>query len=326
MIVYLVPFILFILFKIFKTKESIIISIISLYCFLLLSFRENVGFDYHQYKYFYINEIVPQELISKIITQFSFLFNDYHMFFLIFAFITILPIWYVSKKLNSSYFLLSYILIPCFFIESFSLIRQSASMSIMILAYYMFKTNNKFYLILMISSILIHQSAFLFFIIFLIFNFSHKHIRIIITLLLFILLINLNIITPYLIQHIPKLEWYLNNTNQFGSTIALIYGIIYLFSAYKTYKYNNLDFFILTFGIILLNILIYIDGVLIRLSYYFLIPLIFAKDTFLPTMRLNTYKVNNMFFLFLMFGLYIGMLIVKSKVEFGPLIPYSTFL
>ena len=103
--------------------------------FIIIGFRDNIGYDYHNYTLHYYNQYSFSEPLSYFLTQLTWSFENHIYFFSVFAFITILPIVMSSLQHKSYMILLLYICIPGFFLDSFSLVRQAAATSFCILMY-----------------------------------------------------------------------------------------------------------------------------------------------------------------------------------------------
>ena len=153
---YLIPLLIYFVYVFGFLNKKTSINIFCLSIFLLLALRENIGYDYTAYSMKYEDGHLPLEPISALLTQFSFLFNNSKFYFAIFAFFTIYFIWKVAIMHNNINFLLMYFLLPGYYIESFTLVRQALAVSLVIYGVSLLINKNKYYWIPIVLSVLTH--------------------------------------------------------------------------------------------------------------------------------------------------------------------------
>lgn len=321
MIPYLIPFIAYFLFL--KKDKQFLINLISLLAFLLLALRIDNGYDYANYVSLYDSNQLPSEYISSIITQITFLFNDSKYYFLIFGFCTILLIRSAAIKNNSLLILLSYLLLPGFYIESFTLIRQSLSIALVIYGLSLFNSDNKYFYLAIIASTLIHFTSILFVITFFLILLFNKNSLSKIIICFSVILISFNVaeISSILIQSFPKINLF-DGSNKYGYSQLLFYLFLFVVLGQSIFKLKKLFYYITLIGLFLTFILISYDGVFIRLCYYFFTPFLFLKwDNILK------FKIKNYIWILILIPFFIIGLNQKTFYKNpNSMIPYKTFL
>ena len=136
--------------------------------FFLSAFRVDIGIDYSGHYYLYKLIVfngdygVSEPLFILISLFCNSVGIDFPGVIIIYSFITIYPIYYISQKEDNPYLFFLYFLI--FYFISFAIIRQFAAISICILGVYYFLKfqKKKTTILLFIFSILIHTSSALF--------------------------------------------------------------------------------------------------------------------------------------------------------------------
>jgi hypothetical protein len=323
MILYILPIIIYFIYVFFYLNKKVSINLISLSMFLLLALRENVGYDYSNYELHYQNRILPLEPISALLTQFSYLFNDPKYFFTIFAFFTIFIVRKVAIMNNSVVFLLMYLVLPGFFIESFTLVRQTLALSLVIYGVSLYIKNNNYYWILLIISCLTHFSAIPFTLIFLFFSLL-KNKKLIATFGIFIpfIFIFINTIKEEMIVYFPRLISY-DGSQQYGFSQLALFAIIFVITSWKMYELHRVFFWTILIGLFLTYAVISIDGVFIRLSYYFFVPFLFhGWNNILFTKNIKTF-----YWVIIFLPLFVYSLKIKTFDNFeNSMLPYKTFL
>lgn len=323
MIFYLIPIIIYFIYVFFNLNKKASINLISLSMFLLLALRENVGWDYSNYTLKYQNEILPFEPVSALLTQFSFLFNDPKYFFAIFAFFTIFIIRKVAIMNNSVIFLMMYFVLPGFFIESFTLVRQALALSLVIYGISLYTKNNNHFWIPLIIACFTHFSAIPFTVIFMFFSLlKNKKLITIFGISIPFLFFFMNIIRTKMIVYFPFLIWY-DGTQQYGFSQLYLFAFIFVITSWKMYKLNSVIFWIILIGLFLTLAVISIDGVFIRLSYYFFIPFLFHRWNKI----LFTKNIKTFFWVIIFLPLFVYGIKIKTIDNFeNSMLPYKTFI
>lgn len=145
-----------------KFTELALKVLVFLVLFLPMALRYNVGTDYAAYvNYFYSPSLLIENselgyyLINIVVQKLEL---DVQWVFVISSFVILVPVVFFIKKKDYFYILLIYNLL--FYLESFNLVRQSISLSFVLLALYKFWYNKNViqYLILVLISVLFHTS------------------------------------------------------------------------------------------------------------------------------------------------------------------------
>ena len=321
MIVYLIPFFLYALSQFDTRNRGIFIFLISLSLFLILALRDNIGYDYINYTdIYYSYSLEKTQLIPKYILNFSFLFKDHHYFFFIYSFSTIYFIYKSAIKNNNIYFLVLFIALPGFFIESFTLLKQSLALSLVIYGYVMKENKNKNYYFPLIFACLTHLSALPFVLFFLAYS-IFVSLRKTIVLTIIILLQFTVLALEYLSEYLPNINFY-SGDESYGYKMLLFYLLFFLFFSKKLYKTNCDSFVIILLGIIFFFYVNQIYYVYNRIVYYFFIPFLFLDYK-------ELLKINKKFlFTLILFILFIVSLNFKTYTsgDDGSMIPYKTIL
>lgn len=320
MIPYFLPIILYLLYTTFNLNKRIIINLISLSIFLLLALRENVGYDYVNYSELYKAGFLPVEPLSKLLTNFSFIFDDYHFYFFIFSLITIYIIRRVAIINDSVIFLVVYICLPGFYIESFSLVRQTLAQSLVIYGYCLYRSDKNYYKIPLILACLTHFSAILFVTCFFLLT-IFKRKKIVIVIILATSSILLSVFISYFTVYFPRLSYY-QGDNEYGFDQFIFYLVLFLVIFSNLFKNNKTEFYLIFLGLCFMFSGISIDGVFIRMTYYFLIPFLFYKWNYI----FNSKEINSLFWMTLFIFLFFYSLKIKTFNDDGSMVPYKTYL
>lgn len=149
-----------------KFTELTLKVLVFLVLFLPMALRYNVGTDYIAYvNYFYSPSLLVENselgyyLINIVVQKLEL---DVQWVFVISSFVILVPVVFFIKKKDYFYILLIYNLL--FYLESFNLVRQSISLSFVLLALYKFWYNKNViqYLVLVLISVLFHTSSVIF--------------------------------------------------------------------------------------------------------------------------------------------------------------------
>ena len=320
---YLIPLLIYFVYVFGFLNKKTSINIFCLSIFLLLALRENIGYDYTAYSMKYEDGHLPLEPISALLTQFSFLFNNSKFYFAIFAFFTIYFIWKVAIMHNNINFLLMYFLLPGYYIESFTLVRQALAVSLVIYGVSLLINKNKYYWIPIVLSVLTHFSA-IFFVpfLFLLIILKNKNVRVVVAISFLILSSYFNLIREEMIYYFPRLIWY-DGSQQYGFGQLFFFSTLFLIVLPKLYNSNNLFFYIILLGISFTFFAISIDGVFIRLSYYFFIPFLFYNWKIMFFNR----KVKTLLWVLIFVPQFLYNLKIKTFDNFeNSMLPYKTFV
>lgn len=276
-----------------KNSSKIIFFVLLFFCV----FRYDVGWDYMTY----VDELkegldsISQsryEPLSKFVFYLSSLMDFYPFAFFFFALITLYLV-YKSINLfsiNCTISWLVYYSLPLFFFASLSTIRQSIATAIILFSYKYLRDNNKIkYLVSIIIATLFHTSGIAGLLLWPVLKVPiNRRISFIIlfTSFLFPLYIEkiiISIIDSYFsgFEFANSLSWYLNAENRGTSILQYLY---YFFGIFNLLFYNKLINLapenrtyinLVTFGIVIFNLLSFEPISATRLSAFFLIFLIY---------------------------------------------------
>lgn len=323
LIVYYIPFFFLLLFFLSKNsnlKELCISFYICLYLLLILIFRFDVGWDYLTYsKVFYSDNEVRFEILSQTVIDIARFLGDVEYMYILFGFLTILPVYFSYLKYKRLSLIIFYICFPYFFLESFSVVRQAVAISFCILSYSHFLHRNKRFLYYAIIAVFFHYSAILFVLILLFLWFDFRWLKFILIFIFLILALNFNPILYYLSQFFPTLLFY-NSGTTFGLYSLVSILLLFIISINKNDCFDK--YYVILVGIIFNFVLINFDSVLTRLCWYFYIPFCFLSWSHI----FYNLKNNKFIFLCLMLTFYSYTLFLKSTYQHGAYLPYKTIL
>ena len=321
MIIYLIPILIYLISKGTKNK----INFTSLSIFLILALRDNIGYDFQSYIAAYELKEDNYELISKYLTQFTFIFKNYHYFFLTFAFLTIFFVRKAAQISNNHFLIILFILFPGFFIDSFSTVRQSLAISLVIYSYALNMNMKNYYYMPLIISCLVHYSAIPFALCFLFINFFSKN-----KFLFFYVLTGLVILSSSILLVVenvsilfPRINYYVGD-NDFGNKLFLFFLIISSILFKELYKSNWKGFNLIICGLVLYMSLQQLDSVFLRVTTYFFVPFLFLEWSF-PILKIRKYSLVWVIPLTIV---YIYLLDIKTydyNLQ-GSMIPYKTYI
>lgn len=169
MAIYLVIFVSLLFFSNFKKANRFIISLVFISLVLLAGLRgEDVGVDTNTYsRIFYellYNGDYPIEpgwkFINVLIGRISPLFP---LLLSVSSFLTLLPVFYVSKKVSPYFFLSIFLYFSLhIYLGSFNIMRQYLAVSFILASYYFFenKSRYKYFLCLLIATSIHYSSIF----------------------------------------------------------------------------------------------------------------------------------------------------------------------
>lgn len=126
--------------------------------------RYGVGYDYYAYV-----DIVESgvkgatiEPMGRLVAWVAREVGCTQLFFVAFAFVTLYPIYYVVRResSDSALSMILYYIVPIFYLESFSIVRNAAAYSLVFLAvYFLVKRRYFLYVVWMVVAVMFHYSA-----------------------------------------------------------------------------------------------------------------------------------------------------------------------
>ena len=294
------------------------------FIFAITGLRHNVGYDYEAYVVRYFAEVAPREPLSNLIFNFSLIFDNSDIYFLIYALLTAIALFFVSKKESNPWIIVNFYFLPWFFIESMTLVRQFGALTFCILAYYHYSKNNKAYLYLTgFVGILCHYSSIPFVaILFALKQSSSFLLKVIILCLTAVIFYYQGIILEFWLGGLGIFDFY-QKGNTHGSKLLILYLLFFLLSFQKEGKKDAS--YIIFIGLVANMVLIGVDSTLTRLTWYFLIPFLWFKWNTL----FYFIKVNNplrVMFVILLVMLFSFSLYIKSNDPLSKIIPYRNII
>lgn len=249
--------------------------------FLILALRDRIGYDYLQYWGLYEQRLLPREPIAALIAGLSFLANDYRVFFALYAALIIGVAWVGSRDFGENATFANFILLPWFFLESFSILRQSLSLALAFVAYVAIVRGQRRRSIFWIAAaVLTHFSAFPFALAVIGMTFV---VRPIVRLLIIPLCAALgSLFLPTIINLVdspllPTLAFY-RGENAFGLGLVIYSALLLLCSLGDSVRRNE-RIALVSAGVIASLGAIAVDAVIARVGYFFFIPLLLVDWT-----------------------------------------------
>ena len=273
-----------------------------LICIVVIVFsaiRVGIGYDYYGYMNLILKNapdysIEKVEFFAKLLMEFSY-WTHYQLFFVITSFLTLYPLYLVSKKYseNVNLSLIIYLLFPIFFLESLSIIRNAVAYTFIFWAFYYF-LQHKYLLYTIISVIAIgfHISACIGLLLPLVYLFQcQKKWNILFYIfslfsssILMALLSNISSTFPFL----ESVEYYVNNGYiGSGNTMKIVINMIAIFNLFfwreleSRSEKSKLWLNITNFGAIIWNLFSFEGTLCLRLSSFFLLFLILLLPSYL---------------------------------------------
>lgn len=330
MLLYFLLFMLVIIIGLSKipNKNYIIFAIL----FLFSALRFDVGYDYGAY-YKVITDLnsINYErfgIFDRLIIDLSRELNFYQFYFIFTSFIII---YLISKTVNNYsdnylFSMLIFLAIPIFYLMSLTIIRQYIAISIVFfsLKYIVDRNFFKYFILITIASIF-HTTALVTLPMY--FLYRVKFTKIFSLIIIFLSIFISPFLSKILILYFPYYSNYFNNASHGKSLLYFLFFIlIFIFMHYKYIKDYRTSFYfnVYTIGISLYIMFIQLGDVGIRISYYYLIFLIFL----IPSI-LKIYKDKQAYFIMITLTLFIYIfnfyLFEKNNYK-NAYIPYNIFL
>lgn len=165
-----IVFILCSLNDLIKNKFGNLFLVLTVFSLIIMSgLRIDVGTDFPNYIYLYKKltslyynydfQIEPGFYIINVLTK--AMFDDVHMLFFIMAIVTVMPSYLIAKK--SSSLVIMVVFLCTIYLYSFSIVRQMAAISILLIAsYYLLENKIKTSIFWVAIACLLHYSSLIF--------------------------------------------------------------------------------------------------------------------------------------------------------------------
>lgn len=304
-------------------------------------FRYNVGYDYGMYRNYFLgldNREGIEPFFRFLVYIFQEFFSEPQILFFIYSFFTITILWYAIRKITiyiRTSFLI-YLLIPGLYINTFSIIRQGLSESIMFLAIYYY-INNKNYHFIFLSLVagLFHYAAFFVAFILVVLKYflirSYNNLIYFSFIIISLVLYQLNFAQLVIGFLVERYSQYLTLDDKVPLIKLIVSNLFVLFIVYMRDRIirNKQDLVMLNlfvFGSLVVNL--FADFLPIaRLSYYFIISQIIIVPNLIYSFKNNYIK----FAMLILFLCYFFLMLINAFVndinatnDFK-LIPYNNY-
>ena len=333
-----------------SNQGSLLLPVFFIILFFLLALRSvHVGRDLSNYNNAFLrfssqsfHTIISswQEVLFRLLNYIvGLVIKDFHWYLRIVAIIELLPIAYLyNQDKRKGYIKMILFVNMSTFILLFSGIRQSMAISFGVLAFDALKRNKKFYfLIWAVMATLMHNSGFMVFFLYFLFNIrlKKKHLLIIVPFIVLVLVFNRPIfllLTSIVAETYEKYNASITSTGAYGS---LILFVLFALFSYLITDESRMD----KEAYALRNILIMavvlqcfapLHTLAMRMNYYFIIfiPLAIGKSLSIPKLKYCHVArwgeiVMSVFFTFLF--CYSTFISFKTGVSTLDTIPYIPF-
>lgn len=312
---------------------------------LFASLRFGIGFDYMAYYNFIMGYTFGYvydhlEPIALWLLNYSGK-THFQLFFIVSAFLTYIPIWYVCKKwsVNPVLSFLVYILFPMFFSESLSVVRNHVAYAGALLSFYLF-TQKKYILSLgcFLFAFGYHYSIAFSLLIFGVYKLNYGRMA---NIVVYVLSLFLSVLVLQFISSgawnsyiLLKLQKYSEDAGGGGNFMTLILNLLAIFNfVYWTRLSNNdkkKEFLLraVTMGVIVWNLFGFDYTLRLRLSTFFMMFLIFLAPYYKDVFKLSypSFKKVVVITLFTLISANLYLIImdnVNNHAKISPL-PYQT--
>lgn len=324
-VLYSLPIILIVFYKLLEPSCKTLKKMTAFYAvfimFLTLALRQNVGFDFSQYEnMFYTDNPTPEPLFLMLHNLF-FLFDSHSLFFSFLAFSCLLPVLIVSVHRCSLFILIAYILLPYFYIDSFSIMRQACAIGLCIYGYHLYDHEKKSCWILLAAAAGFHYSSMLFSLALVFLSIRSLSLNTICFLVFISLIPFFPFIMDLMTAYYPKLQFY-KGQRDFGYS-KVLFNLTIAFISYHLLSTKDAKY-IVSLGAIASIPLANIDPVLLRLCGYFFIPLLFINPKIFKCDQKRLFAFS--IFLALSFFSFFYSINIKSDFKYNNMVPYQSIL
>jgi hypothetical protein len=304
---------------------------------LVAGFRDNISGDFKYYVDWYVNKTRDKDFefgFVWLMNLFRWLHCSYHIFFLFFSFCTIMLVYLGIKKytVHSNLAILFFLLIPAFYLNSWSIIRQAFTMSIAFYAFQFLITKRYF----IYFAITMHYTAILPFLVFIVvYKFVDKITNVHLSVFLFLSLVlsNFHWITffNHFFENTHYIYYFSENLNPVNGLKIISLNILAVFLLFysrkmkATYPFQKYFMVFCIFSIIVTN-LFATDNQLYRFSHYFSLfeIVVFADLIFLEFKKRRVMLLMG----FYLYGVVLFLYTIKADYNLNKqgtkYIPYSS--
>lgn len=346
------PWVLFLIivlmFSSAKGNQSRRLRALFVFVFIFAAIRYGIGYDYFSYKFIIDGngqdyllerwEILPRNLavISGKI--------HYQLFFAISSFLTIYPVYYVSKKLSidplKSFFV--YLMFPLFFLDGLGVMRNAVAYSLVFLMFYQLYERKYFYSVaLWLLAIGFHTSAVVAVLVYPLFYFFHnRSLNVVLYIVSFILSASIIPLIDSIFPNNVLLIKFLDNVDKDITSVGGIFSyiingiaIFHLICWKKLsaiFPQNKIYLTLINMGVCLWNIFLSLDPTTAqRLSLYFLLFLVLLipsyKLIYISNRKVIGFATNTFLILLFISSLSLNLYGYYEKGRSMSNIPYQVF-
>jgi len=318
------------------------LSYIMVVVLIFLGIRYGIGYDYFEYRDAILNNNAQRdrmEPLARALIAFAE-HTHYQLFFVLMSVLTVMPICYVCKRRSIDPVLsfVAYLLIPVFFLDGMSTVRNSVAYSFVMLSWFLL--NDGKYKVLSVVPFLIalgfHASSIIAVLMLLLF-FVRVPRNIFFFIWLFTFIVPSQTIISLIVNHsgLPFLSgalWYLDADQEGGRFLWLLINVVCVINFTSWRKLvsldpRNMDYLMLfATGACIYNLFIGIDKTLaLRLSNFYCLFFILLIPHYKSVVR--KYKMPSRviyYALISLFAFYFYNVIVGSNGEKISFLPYQT--
>ncbi len=307
---------------------------------LMLGLRDGVGWDYDNYVRLFQLEIIAREPISRALMQFTLWTEDYRSLFYIHAFLTLTILMLAVRQVGHGILFLNILLLPWFYLEAYTIIRQALAMAVCVAGYSMYVTDReKPKTLLLIVAPLIHYTSIPFVLCMFLLSRSFRFKTQITVVGSVLSGVVLGAVVDYLISSgiLPILQFYLldkagvTGLPRIGLAACLLLTIflsekfnrkksVFVYSTDVSEKAKVSKLIVLS-GVLMSVAFSFLNPVYGRLGFYFFIPFIFVdwRQCFKVFGKLSSAVSYGV-----LFAVFLLMITIKSgDNRIGPMVPYD---
>ncbi len=319
--------------------------IIGLLLFVFSAFRYGIGYDYFAYKKIIEGTATYRDIewISQLLMDIAKIFNWAHFYFMINALVVIIPIIIIAGRYstNRAFSVFSFLLIPLFFLDSMSIVRNASAYSIIFLSFF-FLEQRKILIYIFLCTIAggFHQSGYIGLLLLPLYYWSmgiKLNTIIFITSIAFNFLgLSSKIISFLTSVDIAQLQIYLAYSTEQGRFMKYILffigGINLLFEkrliANNPYNKQFVKFF--NVGLLIWSVFSFDHTLSLRLASFFLLFEILIVPSYISILGINNKKITKSI-VYVFFTLYLASSFIVNIVSYTPgwgnkisFLPYQT--
>lgn len=331
-----------------KGNQSQRLRALFVFVFLFAAIRYGIGYDYFSYKFIIEGngqdyQLERWEILPRFLAVISGKVH-YQLFFAISSFLTIYPVYFVSKKLSidplKSFFV--YLMFPLFFLDGLGVMRNAVAYSIVFLMFYQLYRRKYIYSVAFwLLAIGFHTSAVVAVLVYpLYFFFHNRSLNVVLYIVSFIISASIIPLIESISPNNALLIKFLDNVDKditsFGGIFFYIINGIAIFHLFCWKKLsailpqNKIYLTMINMGVCLWNIFLSIDPTTAqRLSLFFLLFLVLLIPSYklisIANRKVIGFAVNTFLILLFISSLSLNLYGYYEKGRSMSNIPYQVF-